>query len=96
MCASVALHMEADGDECIGLCPGSHAATQEQVPKAHHTSLQVATNALLERKGERCALAVTRGFRDLLHIGNQVLLSDCTLWALLASCCTPYRSTSRT
>lgn len=31
----------------------------------------VATNALLERKGERCALAVTRGFRDLLHIGNQ-------------------------
>jgi N-methylhydantoinase A/oxoprolinase/acetone carboxylase beta subunit len=34
--------------------------------------VQVATNALLERKGERCALAVTRGFRDLLHIGNQV------------------------
>ena len=33
---------------------------------------QVATNALLERKGERCALAVTKGFRDLLHIGNQV------------------------
>jgi N-methylhydantoinase A/oxoprolinase/acetone carboxylase beta subunit len=32
---------------------------------------QVATNALLERKGERCALVVTRGFRDLLHIGNQ-------------------------
>lgn len=33
--------------------------------------LQVATNALLERKGERCALVVTKGFRDLLHIGNQ-------------------------
>uniref|UniRef100_A0A6A7FY14 5-oxoprolinase-like n=4 Tax=Hirondellea gigas TaxID=1518452 RepID=A0A6A7FY14_9CRUS len=31
----------------------------------------VATNALLERKGERMALAVTKGFRDLLHIGNQ-------------------------
>ncbi len=31
----------------------------------------VATNALLERKGERTALAITRGFRDLLHIGNQ-------------------------
>uniref|UniRef100_A0A2K5QXQ4 5-oxoprolinase, ATP-hydrolysing n=1 Tax=Cebus imitator TaxID=2715852 RepID=A0A2K5QXQ4_CEBIM len=31
----------------------------------------VATNALLERKGERVALLVTRGFRDLLHIGNQ-------------------------
>jgi 5-oxoprolinase (ATP-hydrolysing) len=32
----------------------------------------VATNALLERKGERSALLVSRGFPDLLHIGNQV------------------------
>ena len=31
----------------------------------------VATNALLERRGERCALLITAGFRDLLHIGNQ-------------------------
>uniref|UniRef100_A0A8C9AQS8 5-oxoprolinase, ATP-hydrolysing n=1 Tax=Prolemur simus TaxID=1328070 RepID=A0A8C9AQS8_PROSS len=31
----------------------------------------VATNALLERRGERVALLVTRGFRDLLHIGTQ-------------------------
>lgn len=31
----------------------------------------VATNALLERKGERIALCVTKGFKDLLHIGNQ-------------------------
>jgi 5-oxoprolinase (ATP-hydrolysing) len=31
----------------------------------------VATNALLERKGERVALVVTNGFRDLLYIGNQ-------------------------
>ena len=31
----------------------------------------VATNALLERKGERLALAITRGFADALRIGNQ-------------------------
>ncbi|KAI3970491.1 hypothetical protein MKX01_024138 [Papaver californicum] len=31
----------------------------------------VATNALLERKGERIALCVTKGFKDLLQIGNQ-------------------------
>lgn len=31
----------------------------------------VATNALLERKGERLALAVTRGFGDALRIGTQ-------------------------
>ncbi|KAK9142952.1 hypothetical protein Syun_012352 [Stephania yunnanensis] len=31
----------------------------------------VAANALLERKGESIALCVTRGFHDLLQIGNQ-------------------------
>jgi len=31
----------------------------------------VATNALLERKGERAALAITRGFGDALRIGYQ-------------------------
>ncbi|NTG51160.1 methylhydantoinase [Agrobacterium rhizogenes] len=31
----------------------------------------VATNALLERKGERLALVTTKGFRDALHIGYQ-------------------------
>ncbi|KAI9306007.1 Hydantoinase B/oxoprolinase-domain-containing protein [Cunninghamella echinulata] len=31
----------------------------------------VATNALLERKGEKCALLITKGFKDLLIIGNQ-------------------------
>ncbi|KAJ0109352.1 Hydantoinase [Diaporthe amygdali] len=31
----------------------------------------VATNALLERKGERTAFLVTHGFKDVLQIGNQ-------------------------
>uniref|UniRef100_A0AC35U4K0 5-oxoprolinase n=1 Tax=Rhabditophanes sp. KR3021 TaxID=114890 RepID=A0AC35U4K0_9BILA len=31
----------------------------------------VATNALLEKKGERSALIITKGFKDILHIGNQ-------------------------
>jgi 5-oxoprolinase (ATP-hydrolysing) len=31
----------------------------------------VATNALLERKGERIALLINKGFRNLLFIGNQ-------------------------
>jgi 5-oxoprolinase (ATP-hydrolysing) len=31
----------------------------------------VATNALLERKGERMGLLITKGFKDLLKIGNQ-------------------------
>ncbi|WP_297754188.1 hydantoinase B/oxoprolinase family protein [uncultured Shimia sp.] len=31
----------------------------------------VATNALLERKGERVLLVITKGFRDLLEIGYQ-------------------------
>lgn len=31
----------------------------------------VATNALLERKGEQIAMVVTKGFKDCLEIGNQ-------------------------
>lgn len=31
----------------------------------------VATNALLERKGDRVALLVTEGLKDTLDIGNQ-------------------------
>ena len=31
----------------------------------------VATNALLERKGERTALVITRGFADALRIAYQ-------------------------
>ncbi|KAF2087946.1 hypothetical protein K490DRAFT_65226 [Saccharata proteae CBS 121410] len=31
----------------------------------------VATNALLERKGEKVALLITKGFKDALRIGNQ-------------------------
>ncbi|CEH13458.1 related to 5-oxoprolinase [Ceraceosorus bombacis] len=34
-------------------------------------STTVATNALLERKGEKHVLVTTKGFRDLLEIGNQ-------------------------
>lgn len=34
-------------------------------------STTVATNALLERKGHKHALLITRGFKDLLLIGNQ-------------------------
>lgn len=31
----------------------------------------VATNALLERKGDRVALLISKGLRDVLYIGNQ-------------------------
>jgi 5-oxoprolinase (ATP-hydrolysing) len=34
-------------------------------------STTVATNALLERKGAKHALLITKGFKDLLSIGNQ-------------------------
>lgn len=30
----------------------------------------VATNALLERKGERIGLLVTEGFKDVIYIGT--------------------------
>src|SRR5271170_4118513 len=34
----------------------------------------VATNALLERKGEKTALVITKGFKDLLLIGSLKLI----------------------
>ena len=52
-------------------CLTAAAAAAALSPSLPSLPLQVATNALLERKGERTALVVTKGFRDLLHIGNQ-------------------------
>ncbi|MDH7799426.1 MULTISPECIES: hydantoinase B/oxoprolinase family protein [unclassified Beijerinckia] len=47
----------------------------EPVPAARIATVKmgttVATNALLERKGEKTALLTTAGFRDALEIGNQ-------------------------
>ena len=47
----------------------------EAIPAGHVAAVKmgttVATNALLERKGERTALFVTKGFRDALKIGYQ-------------------------
>ena len=45
----------------------SEAGTLDEV----RMGTTVATNALLERKGERVALAITRGFGDALRIGYQ-------------------------
>jgi len=48
---------------------------EEPIPpgtiKAVKMGTTVATNALLERKGERTLLAITEGFKDLLRIGYQ-------------------------
>ncbi|SHG77856.1 hydantoinase B/oxoprolinase family protein [Massilia sp. CF038] len=53
----------------LGLAPG------DPVPvgtiEAVKMGTTVATNALLERKGERTALAITRGFHDALRIAYQ-------------------------
>ena len=50
-------------------------AADEPIPAAQVEQVRmgttVATNALLERKGERTALVITRGFGDALRIGYQ-------------------------
>jgi 5-oxoprolinase (ATP-hydrolysing) len=55
--------------DLIGLKPG------EPIPSGKIGAIKmgttVATNALLERKGERTLLVTTRGFRDALKIGYQ-------------------------
>src|SRR5690349_3573206 len=53
----------------LGLAPGAAIPARDiEVVKMGTT---VATNALLERRGERTALVVTRGFRDALRIAYQ-------------------------
>src|SRR5262249_3206357 len=53
--------------DLLGLAPG------EAIPARRIGGVKmgttVATNALLERKGERTVLVTTRGFRDALKIG---------------------------
>ncbi|WP_234413706.1 hydantoinase B/oxoprolinase family protein [Ideonella sp. A 288] len=53
----------------LGLRPGE-AVTPRQV-ECVKMGTTVATNALLERKGERTLLVITRGFRDALRIAYQ-------------------------
>jgi 5-oxoprolinase (ATP-hydrolysing) len=53
----------------LGLAPG--APIPPGMVEAVKMGTTVATNALLERKGERVLLLVNRGFADMLRIGNQ-------------------------
>src|ERR1700721_3513480 len=53
----------------LGLAPGESITAQRVACVKMGTT--VATNALLERKGERTVLVITRGFRDALRIGYQ-------------------------
>ncbi len=67
---------EAYGDAAVqGIRELLALAPAEPIPPGHIGAIKmgttVATNALLERKGERTLLLVTRGFRDALRIGYQ-------------------------
>ncbi len=55
--------------EMLGVRPGD--AIPDGTIDAVKMGTTVATNALLERKGERTALVITRGFGDALRIGYQ-------------------------
>ena len=59
-------------DPSIGLIDSLHAAglgANELDAIMHGTT--IATNAVIERRGARCALVTTRGFRDLLELGRR-------------------------
>jgi 5-oxoprolinase (ATP-hydrolysing) len=58
--------------EAVRRLMARHGAEGARAPIAElRIGTTVATNALLERKGERLALAITRGFADALRIGTQ-------------------------
>jgi hypothetical protein len=64
---------------------GHHAPAQVDCVKMGTT---VATNALLERKGDRTLLVTTRGFRDALRIAYQAGRGCSTATSCCPSCCT--------
>jgi 5-oxoprolinase (ATP-hydrolysing) len=55
--------------QLLGVPPGEPVPADEI--GAVRLGTTVATNALLERKGERCVLVITEGFGDALRIGYQ-------------------------
>ncbi|MEC9347174.1 MAG: hydantoinase B/oxoprolinase family protein [Pseudomonadota bacterium] len=55
--------------ELLGLQPGEPVPAERI--EAVKMGTTVATNALLERKGDRCLFVTNRGFRDVLRIGYQ-------------------------
>ena len=63
-------------DPALGIVQGLRvlfertAVTADEITYLAHGTT-VATNALLERKGARTGLIITRGFRDLLEIARQ-------------------------
>ena len=58
---------QADGFMSAVHASGAPAASIETI--VHGTT--VATNAILERKGAKCGLVATRGFRDTLELGRR-------------------------
>ncbi|WP_055700985.1 hydantoinase B/oxoprolinase family protein [Streptomyces silaceus] len=61
----------SDGGAASGTGTGAGGAVAGASVDAVRMGTTVATNALLERKGEPTALVVTRGFRDALRIAYQ-------------------------
>ncbi len=68
----VAKVLSSDQAPLVGIRRLLGIADGEPIPPCEvRMGTTIATNALLERKGEPCALVITRGFRDLLQIGTQ-------------------------
>ena len=69
---SVAKLLSSDRAPLVGIREILGLAPDARIPPCDiRMGTTIATNALLERKGTDCALAITRGFRDLLEIGTQ-------------------------
>ena len=68
----VAKVLSSDRAPLVGIRQILGLAEGEPIPPCDiRMGTTIATNALLERKGAPCGLVITRGFRDLLEIGNQ-------------------------
>src|SRR5690242_6772254 len=64
--------LSSDDAPLVALRQLLHLAAADPIPPCDvYMGTTLATNALLERKGVPTALVITRGFADLLAIGDQ-------------------------
>jgi 5-oxoprolinase (ATP-hydrolysing) len=64
--------LSSDRAPLVGIRQLLGLAPEQPIPPSEvRMGTTLATNALLERRGVASALIITRGFRDLLEIGDQ-------------------------
>ena len=79
--AAKALTIRGDENEGISACLKELDVPLQEIERLVHGTT-IGTNAILERRGAKTAVLTTRGFRDLLELGQTRRIAPNTLFDL--------------